>query len=142
MAEPTLKKTHELLEKLVEYVMNEVPTRRDVDGKIDKLAEYVMNEIPKKSEVMTKRELEKRFQQIERELERKADRKDLIIVQEELSVVKEDLPTLKENVGLILNDMDGMAKSLDDIRTEQKAFISGLRRVEKRVEVLEEKRSV
>ena len=119
MAEPTLKKTHELLEKLVEYVMNE---------------------IPKKSEVMTKRELEKRFQQIECELERKADRKDSIIVQEELSVVKKDLPTLKENVGLILNDMDGMAKSLDDIRTEQKAFISGLRRVEKRLEVLEKKK--
>jgi len=112
MAEPALKKTHELLEKLAEYVMNEVPTKQEV---------------------------EKRFQQIERELERKADKKDLIIVQEELSGVKEDLSTLKENVGMILNGMDGMVKRLDVIQTEQSAFISGLRRVEKRVEALEKK---
>ncbi len=96
MADNKAEKTHALLEKLVEYVMNEVPKNQ---------------------------EIKRRFQQIEHELERKADRKDLIIVQEELSVVKEDLSILKENVGLILNGMDGMAKSLDDIRTEQKAFI-------------------
>ncbi|MBN2028684.1 hypothetical protein JW824_00410 [bacterium] len=115
MAEPTLKKTHELLEKLAEYVMHEVPTKQEV---------------------------EKRFQQIERELERKADKEDLIVVQEELSGVKEDLFTLKENIGMILNGMDGMAKRLDVIQTEQSAFISGLRRVERQVEALEEKRRV
>lgn len=46
---------------------------------------------------------------------------------------------MKENVQMILNGMDGMAKSLDDISIEQKAFIYGLRRVEKRVEILEKK---
>ncbi len=104
MAESTLKKTHELLEKLADYVMHEVPT---------------------KNEVMTKQELERRFQQIERELERKADKADLIIVKEDLLMVKDDLLNVKENVGMILNGMDGMVKSLDIIRTEQAAFISG-----------------
>jgi len=112
MSEPILKKTHELLEKLAEYVMTEVPTKREV---------------------------EKHFQEIEKELESKADKKDLIIVKEELTDVKEELSTVKENVQMILNGMDGMAKSLDDIRIEQKAFIYGLRRVEKRVEILEKK---
>ena len=112
MSEPTLKKTHELLEKLTEYMMNEVPTKREV---------------------------EKRFQEIERELERKADKKDLVIVQKdlvvvkkELSVVRDDLLNVKENVCMILNGMDGMVKSLDDIRTEQSAFIADLRRIENR----------
>jgi len=112
MSEPTLKKTHELLEKLAAYVMNEVPT---------------------------KNEIEKRFQQIERELERKADKADLIIVKEDLLMVKDDLSNVKENVSMILNGMDGMVKSLDIIRTEQSAFISGLRRIEKRVDMLEKK---
>ena len=123
MAEPTLKKTHELLEKLAEYVMHEVPTKREMEGRFQEL----------------NTEMEKRFQQIECELERKADKKELIFVQEELSGVKEDLSTLKENVGMILNGMDGMVKRLDVIQTEQSAFISGLRRVEKRVETLEKK---
>ena len=120
MPEPTLKKTHELLEKLVAYVMNEAPTKSEVD----KLAAYVMNEVP------TKNEIEKRFLQLERELERKAGKEDLFMV-------KDDLSNVKENVRVILNGMDGMVKSLDIIRTEQAAFISGLRRVEKRVEKLE-----
>ena len=110
MPEPTLKNTHELLEKLATYVMNEVPTKREIERRFQEV----------------NLEMEKRFQQIDRELERKADKEDLIIVKENLSNVKEELSTVKENVRMILNGMDGMAKSLDDIRTEQKAFISGL----------------
>ena len=56
MAEITLEKNHALLEKLAEYVMNEVSTKQEVDEKIgkvdtkiDKLAEYVLNEVPTKS---------------------------------------------------------------------------------------------
>ena len=123
MTKPTIEKTHELLEKLAEYVMNEVPTKREMEQRFQEVNQ----------------EMEKRFQQIDRELERKADKEDFIIVKEELSDVKEELSTVKENVRMILNGMDGMAKSLDVIRTEQKAFISGLRRVEKRVEVLEKR---
>ena len=121
MTGPTLKKTHALLEKLTEYVINEVPRRDEVPtrSELEKLAAYVMNEVP------TKREVESRFRRIEHELEQKADKKDLEIV--------------KENVQTILNGMDSMVKNLDVIRTEQKAFISGLRRLEKRVETLEKK---
>ena len=111
MSEITLEKTHALLEKL---------------------AEYVMSDVPKKSEMMTRKELENRFQQIENELMRKADKADLMDV-------KEDLNTLKENVRMLLNGMDGMVKNLDVIKTEQAAFISGLKRLEHRVEVLEKR---
>ena len=41
MTEPTLKKTHDLLEKLAEYVMNEVPTKRYVDKRFDCLEKDV-----------------------------------------------------------------------------------------------------
>jgi hypothetical protein len=105
MSEPTLKKMHDLLENLATYVMNEAPTKQQV---------------------------EKRFLQIEREIERKADKDDLIAIQEDLSM-------LKKNTGKILNGMDGMVKNLEIIRTEQSAFISSLRRIENRVEVLEKK---
>ena len=60
-ADSTSEKTHELLEKLSNYVMKELPTRREVDDKIDKLAEYVMEKIPS----------------IEQKLEEKADKKDV-----------------------------------------------------------------
>ena len=144
MTGPTLKKTHALLEKLTEYVINEVPRRDEVStrSELEKLAAYVMTEVPRRdevptrseleklaayvmTEVPTKREVESRFRRIEHELEQKADKKDLEIV--------------KENVQTILNGMDSMVKNLDVIRTEQKAFISGLRRLEKRVETLEKK---
>ena len=47
MSEPNLKKTHELLEKL---------------------AVYVMNEVPKKGEVPTKQEMNEGFQRVEKEI--------------------------------------------------------------------------
>jgi len=125
MTEPTLKKTYDLMEKLADYVMNEVPSKSEVATKseVEKLAEYVMKEVPSKEELeirlgKIRLEIEKRIQKIEDKLDQKADKKD---------------------IQMILNGMDGMAKSLDDIRIEQKAFISGLRRVEKRVEILEKK---
>ena len=103
MTDHKLNKTHELLEKLANYVMNEVPTKKEVD---------------------------ERFRQIENELDQKADKKDLFVIQE-------DLLLLKENVALIINGMDAVSKNLDDMRIEQKAFISGLQRLEDRVEKLE-----
>jgi len=51
----------------------------------------------------------------------------ITIIPEKQSVVKEDVGT------------DAMAKNLDGIRSGQKAFISGLRRVEKRLDILENK---
>ena len=112
MAEPTLKKTHELLEKL---------------------ADYVMNEVPKKSQVMTKQELEKRFNELK--LEIKLDMEKRFQHMESELETKAD----KGDIQLILESMDGIVKELDSMRTEQSAFISGLRRIENRVEVLEKK---
>ena len=51
MKKTTPEKTHTLLEKLAEYVMNEVSTKKEVDEKIGKLTEYMKTEVAKKSEV-------------------------------------------------------------------------------------------
>ncbi len=145
MIEPTLKKIHDLLEKLTnyvmskvstkdevdqkivkvdtkidklaEYVMKELPTRREVDGKIDKLAEYMMNEVP------TKREMDARFEQVEKRLD----------------CVEGNVKETKRDVKLILNGMDSQVKENEILKTEQAALKSGLSRVEKRVDVLEKK---
>ena len=102
MTEPTIKNTHELLEKLAEYVMNEVPNKKELQMRLGEV----------------RLDIEKRIQKVEEQLDQKADKKD---------------------VQRILNGMDAMVKNLDDIRTEQRAFISGLRRVENRIELLEKK---
>jgi len=106
MSEPKLKKTHELLEKLAEYVMHEVPTKKELEKRLDE------------AKIEIKLEIERRIQKLEDELGKKADKRD---------------------VQLILESMDGIVKELDVMRTEQKAFLSGIRRLENRVEVLEKK---
>ena len=81
MPKITPEKTHSLLEKLAEYVMNEVSTKKEVDGKIekidskiDKLAEYVMTEIPL----------------IKNKLDEKADKKELqMLLDGQDKIVKE-----------------------------------------------------
>jgi len=125
MTEYTLKKTHKLLEKLSEYVINEIPKRNETATKseVEKLAEYVMNEVPNKEELEiylaeVRLEIEKRIQKVKDKIDQKADKKDIQV---------------------ILNGMDAMAKNLDNMNIEQKAFISGLMRIEKRVESLEKK---
>ena len=60
MAEINLEKVHSLLEKLAEYVMNEVPTNRKVDARFE--------------------QVERRFEKIEKELESKADKKDIQLI--------------------------------------------------------------
>ena len=100
MAEITLEKVHSLLEKLAEYVMNEVPTNRRVDVRFE--------------------QVERRFERIEKELESKADKKD---------------------IQLILNGLDAQAQQLDIIRTEQVTFHSAFSRLEKRVTNLDEKQT-
>ena len=100
MAEITSEKTHSLLEKLVNYVMNEVPNKKEL--------EILLGEV--------QLEIVKRIQKVEEHLDQKAS---------------------KEDIQIILNSLDAMLKNLDDILTEQKAFISGLRRLEKRVDTLE-----
>jgi citrate synthase len=95
MTEITIEKTHSLLEKL---------------------ADYVMNEVPRKDEVPTKREMDARFDQVEKRLDR-----------------------VENDVKLILDGMDTQVKDMEILKTEQIALKSGLGRVEKRVDLLEEK---
>ena len=110
MAKTTPEKTHALLEKLAEYVINEVSTKKEVDDKIGKVDEkierlrkYIENEVPTKIEFYE-------------ELNKKADKKD---------------------IQKILDGQDAMVNQLDIIRTEQYAFNAAFNRREKRVETLE-----
>jgi len=102
MTDTTINKTHALLEKLAEYVMNEVPNKKELQMRLGEV----------------RHEIEKRVRKVEEQLDQKADKND---------------------IQMILNGMDAMAKNLDDISIEQKAFISGLRRVENRVDQIERK---
>jgi hypothetical protein len=58
MSEPNIKKTHELLEKL---------------------AVYVMNEVPKKGEVPTKQDMNEGFQRVEKEINEVKQNVNLIL---------------------------------------------------------------
>ena len=107
MPEITLEKTHALLEKL---------------------AEYVMNEVPNKSEVATKDEMNARFEQVDRRFALMEQRL------EKLELEKAD----KKDIETILTILDKQSKQLDIIRTEQVAFNHAFRRLEKRVEALEQ----
>jgi len=116
MAEITLEKTHALLEKLTEYVMNEVPRKDDVP---------------------TKKEVDEKFQKVDNKFEKVYDA--IWNVKEELDqkADKKDMEMLRNDLRQLLDGQDAMVNQLDIIRTEQYAFNSAFKRIEKRVEVLE-----
>ncbi|NQT27555.1 hypothetical protein HQ585_19530 [candidate division KSB1 bacterium] len=97
---------------------------------LEKLADYVMTEVPRKSEVASKDELG-------------AVKQELGAVKQELKTdineLHEDVRDTKRNVKLILDGMDSQIKEGEILKTEQIAIKSGLKRVEKRVDVLEKK---
>ena len=109
MPEITLEKSHALLKKL---------------------AEYVMNEVPRKSEVPTKQEMNERFEQMDSRFERMArvlaDKAD-----------KKDVEKIHQKLNKLLEGMDSQVTQLDIIRTEQYATSATLDRHEKRLDVLE-----
>ena len=111
MPEITLEKSHALLKKL---------------------AEYVMNEVPRKSEVPTKKEMNARFEQVDARFERMArvlaDKAD-----------KKDIERIQQKLDKLLEGMDSQINQLDTIRTEQYATSATLDRHEQRLDVLEEK---
>ena len=47
MPEITLEKSNALLKKLAEYVMNEVPTKRDVDARFERMARVLADKADK-----------------------------------------------------------------------------------------------
>ena len=95
---------------------------------LKQLAEYVMNEVPNKSEVATKDEMNARFEQVDRRFALMEQRL------EKLELEKAD----KKDIETILTILDKQSKQLDIIRTEQVAFNHAFRRLEKRVEALEQ----
>ena len=131
ITEPTVKKTHELLERLADYVMTKVSTKDEVDQKInqvdtkiDKLADYVMNEVPRKDEVPSKAE----FQSLAGKVGSLEDK---------VNSIESKTDALGEKVDTLIDGMDRQAQQLEIIRTEQTAFNHGFNRLEERVEKLE-----
>ena len=57
MTEPTLQKTYDLLEKLAEYVMTEVPTRREMNAGFQQVYDVMDQRF---------KQVEKRFEQIDK----------------------------------------------------------------------------
>lgn len=127
MSEITLEKIHALLEKLAEYVMNEVPRKSEVPTKQEMNARF--EQVDSRFEQM-----DSRFEKVEDRIDRLAD-----YVLTEIPGIKDQLEQKadKRDIQIILNGLDKNAKQLDIIRTEQVAFHHAFRRLEKRVEVLE-----
>jgi len=51
---------------------------------LEKLAEYVMNEVPRKDDVPTKNELNEKIWQLQQAIDQKADKKDVEMLQNDL----------------------------------------------------------
>ena len=117
MAEITLEKTHALLERVAEYVMNKVPTKKEVDERFQRIDE--------------------RFEKVDEKFDKVYDA--IWNVKEELNqkADKRDVDTLKNQLGQLLDGQDEMIKQLDIIRTEQYSFNAAFNRLEERVESLE-----
>ena len=109
MSKITPEDTHALVEKLIEYVMNEVPTNKVINEKFE--------------------QVDKKFEQLNKRLE----------IIEDQKADKKDIEELKGKVNLIISGMDKQAQQLDNIRTEQVATNSALLRHEERITALEAK---
>ena len=128
MSKITLEQTHALLEKLAGHVMNNVPTKQEMNARFEK-NEWRFDKIES--------ELDKQA----KEIEQKADKKDVQFVIAALDKQAKEIEQKsdKKDIQLILNGLDAQAKQLDIIRTEQIALVRSVERIEKRVRVLEEK---
>ena len=117
MSEITPEKTHEMLEKLAEYVVNELPTKKEMHVGFQGVDQRF-------------KQVDQCFEQVDRRF-KQVDRR--------LNNLEQDVQDTKQNVRLILNGMDAQAKGMEILRTEQAAMKSGLARLEKRVDAIEEK---
>ena len=92
MSEITPEKTHQLLEKL---------------------AEYVMNEVPRKSEVATKQEMNVRFDQVENRLDRVESNVNLILDGMDTQVKEQEI--LKTEQVAIKSGLRRVEKRVDNL---------------------------
>ncbi|MDZ7721937.1 MAG: hypothetical protein U5R06_03680 [candidate division KSB1 bacterium] len=99
MTNITLKKTHDLLEKLADYVMNEVPTRKEMQQRYEAH--------------------DKRFEQIERRLEQieqqKADKSDVQKLLEGMDHQSQQLDIIRIELKAISGTLDNHEKRLADL---------------------------
>ena len=137
MSEITLEKSHALLKKLAEYVMNEAPRKSEVPTKqeMNERFEQVdarFAQVDERFAQVDERfaQVDERFEQVDERFERmarvladKADKKDIEVVQQKLDK--------------LLEGMDSQIMQLDIIRTEQYATSATLDRHEQRLEKLE-----
>lgn len=113
----TLTKTHELLEKLATYIMNEVPNRREMNehfAQVERRFEQVDARLDYLQEQMNNQ-----FQIIQFQLAQKADKRDV-----------EDINGKFDKVFTVLDAMTG---SIEEIRIEQRVFSLDLNRIKKHV---------
>ena len=161
MTELTLQKTHNLLEKLNEYVMTEVPTRHEMNGLLAKLTEYVMTEVPTRqemnellakltgyvmTEVPTRHEMNALFERLtgyvmtEVPTRHEMNERFLFIQQQlEQKTDKKDFEELKNSIQDIHLILDNMTSNINDMRIEQHAFNAAFTRLEDKVDTLEKK---
>ena len=165
----TLERVHDLLTQLAEYVMNEVPTRREVATKddIQKMREELLskeefNEAKKdfltkdefyeaKKDLLTKEEFLKAkedlltkegFDKAKEELLTKEEFQQTtikILATLDQKADKSEVEKIRNDMDQLLQGMDAVAGELQTFRIERMAQTAALRRLEKRVEVLEDK---
>ncbi|MBN1560790.1 hypothetical protein JW998_11105 [candidate division KSB1 bacterium] len=133
MSEITLEKNHALLEKLAEYMMNELPTRSEVDAKLAQLREELRRTASKEE-----------LAQLREELSRTASKEELTELRIELtrkaSIEQLDKLRVEMNQKLdqLLQGQDAQAGQLADLRLEMAAVSKTLDVYNDRLGALEE----
>ena len=121
MEKITPEKTHALLEKLAEYVMNEVPTRREMNQRFEGIDQRFEG-------------INQRFEGIDQRFERIALQLDRL---QQEKADKADIIEIKQQLDKMMTNMDRVVGNVQISRTEQKAFDAALQRVEKRIDDME-----
>jgi chromosome segregation ATPase len=117
MSEITPEKTHKLLEKLVEHVMNNGPAKGEVPSK----AEFQCLAVKVDS-------IEGKLGSLEVKV---------FSLGTTIGSVEDKVSSLEGKIDTLIDGLDGQAQQLDNIRTDQMAFHHSFDRLEKRVENLE-----
>ena len=142
MSEITVEKTHALLEKLAEHVMNETPTKREMTSRFEQV-EAKMNARfePIEADI---RQMKADIQQTKVDLQQtKVDLRqtkvDVQLTKLDVHQIKDDVQQTRRDIKSILNGLDSQAKEHEIFRLEQAAISKTLDRHENRITALEEK---
>ena len=149
MEKITPEKTHALLEKLAEYVMNEVPTRREMKQRfegIDKRFDGIDQRLDGVDQRLNGMDLrfegiEQKFKGVDRQFGRIDERLDRMALQldrlQQEKADKADVVEIKKQLNTLMTNMDKLVGDVHIPRTEQKAFDAALQRLEKRIDDIE-----